>query len=85
MTNAPPVQRLSHLDPHDIAAVRELTEAAGDADGVYPLSEHVTLHLRHGGERDAVHLLLRYSLPSRGLLRLRLTPWWSAVWRSRAA
>src|SRR6266511_2860729 len=32
-------------------------EAASDADGVYPLSEHVVLHLRHGGDAPSVHLL----------------------------
>ncbi|UWZ40181.1 mycothiol synthase [Dactylosporangium roseum] len=31
--------------------------AAGDTDGALPLSEHVVLHLRHGGEAPAVHLL----------------------------
>src|SRR4051812_49861330 len=36
-----------------------MTRAAGDADGAYPLSEHVVLHLRHGGDLRAVHLLLR--------------------------
>lgn len=36
-----------------------LVQAAGDADGAYPLSEHVVLHLRHGGDVQAVHLLVR--------------------------
>lgn len=35
-----------------------LTTAAGDADGAYPLSEHVTLHLRHGGDEPAIHLMI---------------------------
>ena len=43
-----------------------LTRAAGDADGAYPLSEHVMLHLRHGGDAPAVHLLIRE--PDRGRL-----------------
>jgi mycothiol synthase len=42
-----------------VAEVFALTRDAGDADGAYPLSEHVVLHLRHGGEVPAVHLLLR--------------------------
>jgi mycothiol synthase len=42
-----------------VAEVLALTQAAGDADGAYPLSEHVVLHLRHGGDVRAVHLLLR--------------------------
>lgn len=36
-----------------------LTAAAGGVDGVYPLSEHVVLQVRHGGEVPTVHLLLR--------------------------
>ncbi len=39
-------------------AVVALATAAGDADGVVPLSEHVLLHLRHGGDRPSVHLLI---------------------------
>jgi mycothiol synthase len=42
-----------------VAEVRALARAAGDADGTYPLSEHVTLHLRYGGDAPAVHLLAR--------------------------
>ncbi len=37
----------------------DLMRAAGDADGAYPLSEHVVLHLRLGGDVRAVHLLIR--------------------------
>jgi mycothiol synthase len=33
-------------------------DAVSDADGDYPLSEHVVLHLRHGGDSDVRHLLL---------------------------
>jgi mycothiol synthase len=35
-----------------------LVEAATDADGVSPLSEHVRLHLRYGGDPRARNLLL---------------------------
>ncbi|HEX6500366.1 MAG TPA: mycothiol synthase [Micromonosporaceae bacterium] len=60
MTTAPPsVRRAAHLSPGEVAEVLALAQAAGDADGAYPLSEHVVLHLRHGGEQPAVHLLLR--------------------------
>ena len=45
------------LPPQDIAAVTMLTEAATEADGVRPLSEHVSLHLRYGGEGPDLHLL----------------------------
>jgi mycothiol synthase len=40
-----------------VDSVLALTRAAGDVDGAYPLSEHVTLHLRHGGENPAIHVL----------------------------
>jgi mycothiol synthase len=53
------VVRADHLTPAEVGEVLDLTRAAGDADGAYPLSEHVTLHLRHGGEAPAVHLLVR--------------------------
>ncbi len=46
------------LPPTDVAAVALLTEAATEADGVRPLSEHVTLHLRYGGEGPDLNLLL---------------------------
>ncbi|WVK84516.1 mycothiol synthase [Dactylosporangium sp. AC04546] len=50
-------QRFEHLDADQIAQVELLMQAAGDTDGAMPLSEHVVLHLRHGGEAPAVHLL----------------------------
>jgi mycothiol synthase len=53
------VVRAERLSPDDVADLLALTGAAGDADGAYPLSEHVILHLRHGGEAPAVHLLAR--------------------------
>jgi mycothiol synthase len=40
-----------------IAEVTELCAAAAEADGVFPLSEHVMLHLRHGGEDRDRNLL----------------------------
>ena len=36
-----------------------LARAAGDTDGALPLSEHVLLHLRHGGDSPSVHIVLR--------------------------
>jgi mycothiol synthase len=53
------VRRTDHLDPDDVRDVLALAGAAGDADGAYPLAEHVVLHLRHGGDAPAVHLLAR--------------------------
>jgi mycothiol synthase len=45
------------LDPTTLAQVTALIDAATVADGVRPLNEHVMLHLRHGGDVDARHLL----------------------------
>ncbi|MFC5381014.1 mycothiol synthase [Aquipuribacter nitratireducens] len=63
-TDAPPavtareaLARRAHLDPSDVEAVTSLVRRATDADGVAPLSEHVLLHLRRGGEEPGVHLL----------------------------
>ena len=46
------------LDEDESLAVRELVRAAANADGVGPLSEHVMLHLRYGGDPRARNLLL---------------------------
>jgi mycothiol synthase len=59
MTSTVPVRRLDRLDPQQVDEVLKLTRAAGDADGTYPLSEHVVLHLRHGGDEPAEHLIIR--------------------------
>jgi mycothiol synthase len=47
------------LNGDDIADVQALVAAATDADGTAPLSEHVLLHLRHGGDSEAAQLLAR--------------------------
>lgn len=49
---------LSRLDDDEIAAVTLLVERATEADGVRPLSEHVMLHLRDGGDEAGRNLLL---------------------------
>ncbi len=51
------VRQVNRLDATEVADIIALTHAAGDADGAYPLSEHVVLHLRHGGDTPATHLL----------------------------
>jgi mycothiol synthase len=53
------VERADRLTSERVAQVLHLASLAGDADGAYPLSEHVVLHVRHGGEAPAVHLLIR--------------------------
>ncbi|WP_336922459.1 mycothiol synthase [Aquipuribacter sp. SD81] len=59
VVGAPAVRRAARLTPRDVAAVEELVRRATEADGVAPLSEHVVLHLRRGGEEPGVHLLVR--------------------------
>lgn len=54
------VEVLGPLDPDEVRAVADLVEAATEADGVRPLSEHVMLHLRYGGD-DPVRNVLVYS------------------------
>jgi mycothiol synthase len=54
----PRVEISGTLPAADIDAVAMLTEAATEADGVRPLSEHVSLHLRYGGEGPDRHILL---------------------------
>ena len=50
---------LGPLDADEVRAVADLVEAATEADGVRPLSEHVMLHLRYGGD-DPVRNVLVY-------------------------
>lgn len=45
------------LSPDEVQAVTGLVDAVTEADAVRPLSEHVMLHLRYGGEAPAYHLL----------------------------
>ena len=50
---------VERLDADEVERVLDLVDRARDTDGVPPLSEHVLLHLRHGGEEPGRHLLLR--------------------------
>jgi mycothiol synthase len=52
------VQRRQRLADDEIHAVQHLVDASTDADGVRPLSEHVMLHLRHGGDEPTRNLLV---------------------------
>ncbi|MBA2308426.1 MAG: mycothiol synthase [Pseudonocardiales bacterium] len=47
------------LDDGETAEVLALVAAVTEADGTAPVSEHVLLHLRKGGDADAEHLLAR--------------------------
>ena len=52
------MREADRLGPADVAAVERLARDAEAADGVGPLSDHVVLHLRHGGDEQALHLLV---------------------------
>jgi len=47
----------SRLDPDEVRAVLRLVDEVTDADGTRPLSEHVMLHLRYGGDTPAKNYL----------------------------
>ena len=49
---------VGRLDTAEIRRVALLVERATEVDGVRPLSEHVSLHLRHGGDAPGRNLLL---------------------------
>ena len=51
------------LNEADAAAIQALAETATEADGVGPLSEHVRLHLKYGGDADAWHFIARRLSP----------------------
>lgn len=52
------VEVLGRLDTEEVRAVSALVESATEADGVRPLSEHVMLHLRYGGDRPVRNVLV---------------------------
>jgi len=47
----------SRLDPDEVRAVLQLVDDVTDTDGTRPLSEHVMLHLRYGGDTPAKNYL----------------------------
>ena len=50
---------LGRLPPDDVQAVHALVQQAEAVDGVPSLSEHVLLHLPHGGDAQVRNLLVR--------------------------
>ena len=52
------VESLGRLDADEVQRVALLVERATEADGVRPLSEHVALHLRHGGDAHVRNVLV---------------------------
>jgi mycothiol synthase len=52
------LEALGRLTTAQVAEVIALVDDATDVDGVRPLSEHVMLHLRYGGDEPARNLLV---------------------------
>jgi mycothiol synthase len=53
------IETTGRLDADEVDEVAALIFAATDIDGQPPLSEHVTLHLRYGGDVEVRNVLLR--------------------------
>jgi len=51
------IERRARLDADEVERVSRLVDSVTEADGVRPLSEHVLLHLRYGGDAPARNLL----------------------------
>src|SRR5438270_1233694 len=73
MTAAATIQTRARLSPEEVRAVVRLVDDVTDADGVRPLSEHVMLHLRYGGDERARNFLLRVGAEVVGYAHLDTT------------
>ncbi|MDQ1697795.1 MAG: mycothiol synthase [Frankiaceae bacterium] len=58
MVTEPRIERRSRLSDDEVRAVIALVDDVTAHDGVRPLSEHVVLHLRYGGDAPARNFLL---------------------------
>lgn len=54
----PRVEIVGQLSDDEVRAVADVVEAATEVDGVRPLSEHVMLHLRYGGDTPVRNVLV---------------------------
>ena len=55
------MQHLNSLSKSQIDGVIALINAATAQDGTPPISEHIVLHLRHGGDKSDSHLIVEQS------------------------
>lgn len=51
------ISQCTSLNLDQVAQVKELIAQVAIEDGMSPLGEHVLIHLHHGGDEDAIHLL----------------------------
>lgn len=54
---SPVIEARTRLTPDEISRALDVIAQVNAADGLAPLSEHVMLHLRHGGDSDDAHFL----------------------------
>jgi mycothiol synthase len=59
MTSAFVVETRARLDAATVPALVSLVDRATEHDGMRPLSEHVWLHLKEGGDEHGQHLIAR--------------------------
>ena len=59
------LETLGPLTAAQVAAVTALVDDATDTDSVRPLSEHVMLHLRYGGDQPARNIVIWHGTPAR--------------------
>ena len=52
------IENLDHLNPLQQQGVLDLISSATEQDGIPPISEHILLHLRHGGDKDDRHIII---------------------------
>jgi len=67
------ITQLTHLNPEHQSQVLSLIARATDHDGVPPVSEHVLLHLRHGGDKADTHFIATQENIVAGYAHLDLT------------
>ncbi|MBI3430022.1 MAG: mycothiol synthase [Actinobacteria bacterium] len=67
------MENLDHLNATQQQGVLDLISAATEQDGTPPIAEHILLHLRHGGDKDDRHLILKKDGEIMGYAHIDLT------------
>jgi mycothiol synthase len=67
------VKFLQELTPQTLQGVIDLITKSTDHDGIPPVSEHVLLHLRHGGDKNDRHIVMEEDGKIVGYAHLDLT------------
>ena len=60
------MKTLETTDKKDLQTVLNLIAETTRHDGIPPVSEHVLLHLRHGGDKDDRHIIITESVDGNG-------------------